>query len=103
MTASIGPADVEAELTGTTRPALQIYQGSGMARNVSSLQDKVEAAVTEATLFLAPRTLVELAANAANADTVLGHSINAASYGRVVNAKLDLIAKSLKVDVSAVK
>lgn len=99
--------DVASELLGSNLPAghhdLVAFKGSGAEQTIRTVQAKVTYAADEVTKFLPQRSLVELKSREVKADSTLGNAINAASYGRILNAKLDLIAKALGVDVSSIK
>lgn len=99
--------DVTNELLGKNEPPghhdLVVYKGSGAEQTIRTLQSKATFAADEATKFLPQRTLADLKSREVKADSVLGHAINAASYGRIINAKLDLIAANSGINFSGVK
>lgn len=100
--------DVQNEVNGIAdddhHAALMHAGGPADMQHVArSVQDKLTHAAREITLWLPRRSLTALRAKRGSPDTTLGHAIDAASYGDVIDRKLDRIAAKLGVDLSDIK
>ena len=100
------PQDISNELMGAAQDDhhAQVMGLNGPNPYVArSVQDKLSHAAHEVTVYLPRRTPSDpwLQPGEKNkADTVLGHSIDAASYGRLNFLILERLAEKLKVDIS---
>lgn len=74
--------------------------GIGKAREPLTPDRSIYRLLFEATYWLPRRTLTALRAKAGKPDTVLGHAVDAASYGAINNAILTRIAAHLQIDIS---
>lgn len=97
--------DVTGEILGSNLPAghHDTVMGDGGPNPYTgrTMQDKLSHIAHEIMFWLPRRSVKDLQTdNATKKDTTLGHSIDAASFGRVNFQILERIAKKLDVDIS---
>lgn len=73
-------------------------EGLPGARTPMGIRNAVFRILREATMWLPRRSQAELDAKKSGRDTVLGHAIDAASYGQLNNELLQKIAKKLDIE-----